>query len=234
MQQLKIPREEIKGLLFQAKLQNQVADTSLNTEVAATYLKANGTIQAAAPYNTNLRIDTGRIALQPLLALYSPAQAANVNGQTELHVSLQGPLQDRTRLEAHLNIPVLAASYKELQLAAAKPILVDYKNGVAVLQPAEIKGTGTDVRVQATVPIDAVNASTYYVQGAVDLRVAQILQPDLESSGHIQFDVNSERYSAGSNLRVQIRIVTANLYTPGPPVGLANPIAIIHLTPTHL
>ncbi len=234
MPQLKIQQQEIKGLIFQAKLQNQVADISLNTEVAATYLKANGTIQAAAPYNTNLRIDTGRIALQPLLALYSPAQAANVNGQTELHVSLQGPLQDKTRLEAHLNIPVLAASYKELQLAAAKPILVDYKNGVAVLQPAEIKGTGTDVRVQATVPIDAVNAATYYVQGAVDLRVAQILQPDLESSGQIQFDVNSQRYSAGSNLHGQIKIVNANLYTASSPVGLGNANGIINVTDTRV
>src|SRR5258708_17652905 len=118
MQQLKIPRQEIKGLLFQAKLQNQVASISLNTEVAATYLKANGTIQAAPPYNTNMQIDTGRIAMQPLLAIYSPAQAANVNGQTELHVSVQGPLQDKTRLAAHLNIPILVVNYKELQLAA--------------------------------------------------------------------------------------------------------------------
>ena len=234
MPQLKIQQQEIKGLLAQAKLQNQIANISLNTEVAATYLRANGTIQAAAPYNTNMQIDTGRIAIQPLLALYAPARAANVNGQTELHVSVHGPLQDKTRLEAHLNLPVFAVSYKELQLAAAKPIVVDYKSGVAILQPAELKGTGTDVRAQATVPIDAMTAATYLVQGTVDLRVAQILQPDLESSGQLQFDINSQRYGSGSNLHGQIKVVNANVFTASSPVGLGNANGVIDVTDTRI
>ena len=71
-------------------------------------------------------------------------------GQTELHATLKGPLKDKTKIEAHFTIPVLKASYQSLQIGIASPIRADYSNSVVTLQPAEIQGTGTSLRVQGT------------------------------------------------------------------------------------
>ncbi|HET6841892.1 MAG TPA: translocation/assembly module TamB domain-containing protein [Candidatus Angelobacter sp.] len=233
--QLQVQQQSIKGVLLETTLHNQVATIALNTEVAATYLKASGTVHTNAPYMTDLRVDTGRIAMQPLVALYSPAQAQNINGQTELHVTLRGPLNDKAKLEARLSIPVLAVSYKELQLAASKPILLDYKDGVAVLQPAEVHGTGTELRAQGTMPVTTPDAASFLVQGTLDLRVAQLVQPDLQTSGQIQFDINSQRYSSiGSNLDGQIKIVNANVHTASYPVGLDNANGVINVAGNRL
>ncbi|HLY99481.1 MAG TPA: translocation/assembly module TamB domain-containing protein, partial [Candidatus Angelobacter sp.] len=233
--QLQVQQQTIKGVLLETTLRNQLATIALNTEVAATYLKASGTVRTNAPYLADLRVDTGRIAMQPLVALYSPAQAQNINGQTELHVSLRGPLKDKAKLEARLNIPVLAVSYKELQLAASKPILLDYKDGTAVLQPAEIRGTGTELRAQGTMPVTTPHAASFLVQGTLDLRVAQLVQPDLQTSGQIQFDINSQRYSSiGSNLDGQIKIVNANVHTASSPIGLDNASGVINVAGNRL
>jgi translocation and assembly module TamB len=233
--QLQVQQQTIKGVLLETTLRNQVATIALNTEVAATYLKAAGTVHTNAPYMADLRVDTGRIAMQPLVALYSPAQAQNINGQTELHVTLRGPLKDKAKLEARLNIPLLEVSYKELQLAASKPILLDYKDGVAVLQPAEIRGTGTELRAQGTMPVTTPNAASFLVQGTLDLRVAQLVQPDLQTSGQIQFDINSQRYSSiGSNLDGQIKILNASVHTASSPVGLDNANGVINVAGNRL
>ena len=156
---LQVQKETIQGIKLQTHLQNQIADITLDSAVAQTYVKARGSVGIAAPYNANLRVDTGRIAFAPLLALYAPAQAPDAGGETELHVFVKGPLADKNKVEAHLEIPVLKANYKQLQLGAAKPIRVDYQNSVAVLQPTSIEGTGTSIRLQASVPVNNPNAA---------------------------------------------------------------------------
>jgi translocation and assembly module TamB len=228
---LQVQKQTIKGLNLNADVKNHVATLALNSEVAETYVRANGTVGIEAPYTANVRLDTGRIAFQPLLALYAPAQAANMSGQTELHASVRGPLQDKTKVEAHIEVPVLDASYKQIvQVAAAEPIRLDYVNGVATLQPTYIKGTGTDIHLQGSLPVASPKAASFVMQGTVDLQLAQMIQPDIQSSGQLKFDVNSQRYGAGSDLQGQIRLVNANFQSIDAPLGLSNGNGVLNVT----
>ena len=226
---LQVQKQTIRGLTFNTTLRNRIADIALNSEVAETYIKANGTLGIDAPYQTNLRLDTGRIPFQPLLAVYMPAQAADMGGQTELHLTLRGPLEEKSMMEAHLEIPMLAVNYKQIQLAATKPIRLDYQNDVATLQPATIQGTGTDIQLQGRVPISNLQAASFLAQGTVDLQLAQMIVPDLQSSGQIKFDINSQRY-AGSNIQGEIRLVNGNFQSLGAPLGLTNANGVITVT----
>jgi len=141
--QFQMQRQTIRGIVLHTTIRNHVANISMDSEVAQTSIKAQGIIGIQAPYSADVHLDTGRVAIQPLVALYSPAQAANISGQMELHVTLRGPLEDTARVEAHLEIPVLTAAYKQLQIGSARPIRADYRNGAVVLQPTTITGTGT-------------------------------------------------------------------------------------------
>ncbi|HEY6350839.1 MAG TPA: translocation/assembly module TamB domain-containing protein, partial [Candidatus Angelobacter sp.] len=226
---LQVKGQTIRGFKFDTTLRNRVADIALNSDVAETYVKATGTVGMDAPYMTNLRVDTGRIPFQPLLAVYLPAQAANMGGQTELHATLRGPLQDKSKMEAHLEVPMLAVNYKDVQLAATKPIRLDYQNDVATLQPAAIQGTGTDIQMQGRVPVSNLKAASFLAQGTIDLRLAQLIQPDIQSSGQIKFDINSQRYS-GSNMQGEIQLVNGNIQAMGAPLGLSNANGLITVT----
>jgi translocation and assembly module TamB len=72
------------------------------------------------------------------------------------------------------------------------------------------------------------------VQGNVDLGIAQMFAPDLQSTGQLQFDLDSKRYGPGANLNGQIKIVNANLHTLDYPVGLDNANGVINVTQTRL
>jgi len=211
-----------------------VAAIALDSDVAKTFIKARGTVGTDAPYAADVHLDTSRIDFQPLVAMFAPAQAGELSGETELHATLRGPLADKARLEAHVEVPSLALQYRQFQLAAAKPIKVDYQNGTATLQPASIRGTGTTIDAQAVVPLNSVKTATFLVQGNIDLQVAEMFMPDLKSSGQLQFDLDSRRYGPGSNLNGQIRIVQANLHTLDSPVGLDNANGVINVTQTRL
>lgn len=232
--QLQVQNQAIRGVALTTNVQNHVATINLNSQVLETYVKANGTVGIDAPYNAEIHLDTGRIPFQPLLAMYAPAQAATAGGQTELHATLRGPLQDKSKLEAHIDIPVLSANYKELQFAAAKPIHLDYQNGVATLQPTAIQGTGTDIHLQGSVPVASPKALSLLVEGTADLRIIQLLQPDLLTSGQVKFDINSQRYGVGSNIQGQVRLVNANVHATTAPFGLDNANGLFTVTKDRL
>jgi translocation and assembly module TamB len=230
---LQIDKQTVSGLTLGASVHNQLATIELDSEVGQTSVKGRGTVGIKAPYAADIHLDTGRLSLRPFLALYAPAIPHDFEGQTELHASIRGPLVDEAHVEAHLDVPVFIASYQQLQLSAAKPVQLDYQNGIAMLAPTSIQGTGTDIRLQARIPVNNVAASTFLVQGTVDLRVAQLLQPGLQSNGQIQFDLDSRKY-AGSNLNGQVRIVNGGIHAADMPVGLDNVNGTLTITKTRL
>lgn len=232
--QLQMRKQTVEGLKFQTTVQNHVASITLDSNVAKVLLKARGTVGIETPYMADIRLDSGKIDFQPLVALYAPAQAADLSGETELHVTLRGPLADKNRMEAHLELPNLDVHYKQFQLAAAKPIIADYKNGTATLQPTSIRGTGTSIDAQAVVPVTTPKAASFLVKGNVDLGIAQLFVPDITSSGQLQFDLDSKRYGPGADLNGQIKIVNANLHTVDSPVGLDHANGAINVTRTRL
>jgi translocation and assembly module TamB len=232
--QLQMNKQNVKGIKLQTTVQNHIASIALDSDVATVSLKARGTVGIEAPYMADVRLDTGRIDFQPLVAIYAPEQAGDLSGQTELHASVRGPLADTSQVEAHLEVPSLALKYKQFQLAAAKAIRADYKNGTATLQPTSLRGTGATIDAQATVPVTSLKAASFLVQGNIDLRVAELFVPGLTSTGQVQFDLDSRRYGPGSNLNGQIKIVSANLHTVDSPLGLDNANGVINVTQTRL
>jgi translocation and assembly module TamB len=232
--QLRVKQQTIPDIKLETTVKNHLATIALDSAVAQTFVKAHGTVGIEAPYQADVQLDTGRIDFQPLLAIYAPTQAPDFSGQTELHATVRGPLAEKAKVEAHVEVPNLALNYKQFQLGATKPIRVDYQNGTATLQPVSIRGTGTTIDAQAVVPVTTPKAATFLVKGNIDLKIAELLVPGLTSNGQIQLDVDSRRFGAGSNLSGQIKIVNASLHTVDSPVGLDHANGAINVTQSKL
>jgi translocation and assembly module TamB len=170
-----------------------------------------------------------------LLAAYAPEQAANITGQTEVHATLHGPLKNKNLLEVHVNIPVLKLAYgNSIQLAAASPIHVDYKNRVVDVQRASIRGTDTDLQFQGSIPTGGNGTMSLVLLGTVNLQLAQLFDPDVRSSGELRFNINSHGPAEGSDLGGQIEIVDANIASADLPVGLEHGKGVLTLTKDRL
>jgi translocation and assembly module TamB len=154
------------------------------------------------------------------MAAYAPSVPAGFQGQTELHATLKGPLKDKSRLEAHLSIPVLKASYQQLQLGIPKPILVDYANSIVTLQPSDLEGTGTKLHFEGNVPVTGGTAPTLTAQGSVDLRIIRILDPNVSSGGSVTLDVRSSMSGGKPGVEGQVQLKNVAMTTPDAPIGI--------------
>ncbi len=228
--QLQVKDQVLKGISLQADVANHVGTFALNSEVQNTYVKANGKVNLTGDYLADAAFDTQGIPLQPIFAIYAPAQAPDMNGETELHATFKGPLKKMEAIEAHATIPVLKLSYKQLQIAEASPIKFDYANDVLTVQPSEITGTDTDLKFGGRIPLKAGESASLTANGNVNLQLAQIFIPDLKSSGQLKFAINSAGSLSNPDVNGKIEIVDADILPADAPLGLDGGNGVLTLT----
>ena len=233
---LTVKNQKVSNLNLQANVANHVANYTLDSALLSTYIRSRGAVQLVGDYYTNATLDTAQIPFAPLVAMFVPSQAGNINGQTELHATIKGPLKRKTLLEAHITIPQLNVNYKNtVQLAAASPIRADYVNGTLDLQRSAIRGTDTNLEFQGRVPVvDRTQPMAVMLVGNVNLQLMQLLSPDVTSAGQLQFNINSYGQRANPDVQGQIRVVNATFATGDVPIGLQNGNGVLTLTKDRL
>jgi translocation and assembly module TamB len=232
--QLQVQQSSISGLKAELDVAHHYADLSLDSMVSQASVHAHSRVALSGNYYTEAVIDTNTIPLDALMATYAPSVPKGFRGQTELHATLKGPLKDTSQIEAHLSIPVLNASYQSLQIGIASPIHADYSNSVVTLQPAEIRGTGTSLRLQGRLPIGGTASPTLSANGSVDVRILKIIAPDVESSGTLALDVRASGSAANPTVEGQLQLKDIALNTADAPVGVEKLNGTLDITDDHV
>ncbi len=217
---LQLQQNSIGMIKAELGLANRRANLVVDSQVSQAALRARAQIDLAGDYQTDASIDTNSISLGPLLASFSSSVPQGFQGQTELHATLKGPLKDKSQLEAHITIPTFSASYQQLQIAAAAPIHADYMHSTLALQPAEIRGTDTSLRVQGSIPFAGSAAPTLSAQGSIDMQIARIFDPGLHSSGKIALDIHAAGSPKAPTIQGQVRIENVAVSTTSVPLGV--------------
>lgn len=226
---LTLQKQQMQGVSLKMDVANHVANATLQSAALHTNLQAKARINLVGDYMTDATVDTQGVPIEPLLATYSPAYAGQIQGQTELHATLHGPLKDRNAIEAHVTVPYLNLAYaNNIQLAATSPIHADYAHGMLTVQRSGIRGTDTDLQFQGIVPVGMQGPTSLMLHGSVNLQLAQLFNPEIQSSGEVRFNIDSN--GNGPNLGSEVDIVKANFAMATLPVGLQNGNGVLKLS----
>jgi translocation and assembly module TamB len=215
--QLQMRKGSISNFKADLRVAQHKADLNVGTNVSAASIRAHGTVNLTGNYDADAVIDTNTIPLEPVLATYASSVPQGFQGKTELHATLKGPLKDKSKLVAHLSIPVLEAKYQAIEIGIPQPIRADYANSVVTLQPAELRGTGTSLKAQGRIPIGGTSPPSLTAQGSIDMRILQIFAPNVQSSGVVALDV---RASGTKAVQGQIGFKDVALSTADAPLGV--------------
>jgi translocation and assembly module TamB len=233
--QIEIQDQKIADVNLQMNVANHLATANLTSAAVGTMIRANTKVNLTGDFLADATLDTQTIPLQPIFAIYAPAQASDLTGQTEVHGTLHGPLKNQKLLEVHLTIPTLKLAYRNtIQLAETSPVRVDYKDRVVTLQRSGLKGTDTDLQFQGS--MSTVNGApmSLLLLGTVNLRLAQVFAPDIRSSGELKFNINSNGAANSPDLGGQVEILDANFASGDLPVGLQHGNGVLTLTKDRL
>ena len=152
---LVIGQQTLDGLKLHADVAHQQASFTLDSATVGASIQARGVVTLNANYSAQANLDVRNIQLGALLAAFLPQIPSDVRGQAELHGTLHGPLKLRDQIEAEVDIPTLNLTYQSLQIGNASPIRAVYRGGVISIDACELKGTGTDLQIQAAIPLES-------------------------------------------------------------------------------
>ena len=216
---LQVRDQVIQQLQAHADLAGRQVNFTLQSEVANNTIQATGGVNLSGAYDANVTLDTKPFPIGEFLAMYVPGAPDQLQGQTEIHATLRGPLKDPARFEAHVSLPNLSIAYGPLQFASAQPIRVDFQNDVVTLAPAEFKGNGTDLRIQGSVPIKGTGQLNASAHGTVEMGLLKLVQKNADSAGQITLDVEARGDRAHPSVQGKIQFANASYSTPTIPIG---------------
>jgi len=227
---LQIRDKAIPEMKAEARVVQHRIELDVDSKVSEVSVHAHGQIALGGDYEAEAKIDTGTVPLEAIMGAFASSVPAGFQGETEMHATLKGPLKDKSKVEAHLSIPVFTANYQSLGLGIAAPIKVDFENSVVTIHPAEIQGSGTSLRVEGRVPVGGSTASTLTAQGSVDLRVLKVLAPDVNSSGNLALEVRATGTAAKPEIQGSVQLKNVAMTTADAPFGIERLNGTLDLT----
>lgn len=227
---LQIRDQAISGISAQLGVADHHANAVLHATVYQGSVEAKADVSLVDSRYANAGIDVRALPLAPVLAAFVSPRASAISGQTEIHLTLKGPVDHPAQMEGHLEIPSLSLGYGKAQLALAQPLRADYRNGDVTLMPTRVQGTGTDLTLSGTIPIRSVSSSSLSADGSMDLGVLHQFDPDLRSSGQVIIHVKSQQGAAPSAIHGELQIKDAVLSAETIPVGIEGVNAQINLS----
>jgi translocation and assembly module TamB len=220
--QLQIREAKISGIKADLNVANHRADLALNSEIAQSVVEARGSLDLTGEHHMRATLDTKGMPIEGLLALYAPAKSNGPHGVLEVHASAQGPIGDKAHMQAQVVIPTLKVDYQGLQIGNTRAIRIRYANSTIALDPTEIAGTDTSLRLEGQIPLEGSSFVTLSAVGTVDMQLLRFFQSDLQSSGKLLLDVRGTGATAHPALQGQIRLENISMMTPDAPLGLQN------------
>ena len=216
---LRVRDRTIQMAQAQLKVAQQHASFTLHSDLERGMLQAKGDADLTGDKMATAELDIHALPLGMLLASYLPSGGPHFGGETDLHATLHGPWNDPARIEAHADIAAFSVGYKSAEIASARPIRLDYRGGVATLQPTEMKGSGTDLNLQGSIPIKSAAPMDVSAKGTIDLAFMKGFTPDLESSGEADLDISARGDLAHPVTQGRMQIKNASLSSAAIPVG---------------
>jgi translocation and assembly module TamB len=228
--QLQTQGHTISNIAARLSIANQHANIDLHSIVEQGSVEAKGDIALTGDHYTTATLDVHALPVVAVAANFFPTQASKLGGQTEIHLTLKGPLETPEQIEAHLEIPSLNITYANAQLALSKPLHADYRNGTLTIAPSQIQGPGTNLTFGGTIPLKSQAAYALVADGTVDLAALQQFAPDVRSSGRMEVHIHSEGSVSQPNMQGQFEIKNAIFSTQALPVGIEGLNAKINLS----
>ena len=214
--------EPLGQMRLDAQLNEHQAKFSVVSVMEAGDIQANGQIGFQGNYPAKASFEAQTMQFGPLLAGFSTSPPQDLHGEVGFKGTLDGPLKDFDRVKVSVEIPRLVVYYRQISLANASPMLLQYQAGVVNIDRAEIKGSGTDFTVKGAVPVAAKGNFNASGSGVVDFKALTFLGADVQASGTANLDVKASGTLKNPDFVGNVAVKNVNYSSDTAPVGVTD------------
>ncbi len=169
---------------------NRQISYDVATRLAAATLALHGQTALFGDNATRARLDFSRFNIGAIL---KQANIQGLNGESSLagSVLLEGPLAHPGQMRGEARLQQLALTVAGILLQSNGGVHATLASGRIHLDPVRITGEETDIRAQGDLDLLDAQRLDFAANGAINLKVAQSIDPDLTASGNSTFEVEA-------------------------------------------
>lgn len=224
---LRIPRLEFRDQTIsnaesQLKLVGQRLDFTANAEAYGGTVQSQGQVELSGEYMTSATLCIHSISVGMLAARFVTKTQPGLKGSADVHAEIQGPLKDPSKLVIRAGVPAMSLGYQTVHLSLVRPLQMEYRDGVATLQPSEIKGTGIDLTFQGAIPIKSGEPFKIAANGTANMNLLQEMATGIQSSGEVRVAISGEGTLSKPTLQGDLRLRNVTLTTASLPVAVSG------------
>jgi translocation and assembly module TamB len=189
-------------------------------------IDAGGETRLTGDYETQDRLAFSGFDVGTALALFTPGK---IKAQSSIGgvVTVSGPLKTPVKLSGAAELSDFDVKLQGVELKAAEPLRVSLKNGMATLEQVHIVGEDTNMQASGTVQaFGATDAAggrlDVKASGSVSVAVAHTFDPDILSSGRVEFTVAAGGRTGKPSLTGRVKFDKVNVAMDGIPNGLSS------------
>ena len=173
-----------------AHTQGDTAYFTAQNSLATAQLKVNGQTQLHGNFDTRANVVLTNLNIAPFLrALH--VQSVSGNSSIGGTINVAGPLREPKQFSGDAEINQFAVTLQGIALQAEGPIRASLHEGILRLTQAHITGPDTNLAVTGTAALLGAQALEVSANGSVNMKLAQTFDPDITSSGHVDFNVEA-------------------------------------------
>jgi translocation and assembly module TamB len=218
---LALSGEQLGGLELVAHTANRTATYDVTSQLATAQLALHGQTQLGGSYSTQAKLEFSQFNIGALLNL---AHVQGLSGESALAgtATIEGPLARPEQLRGEVRVQQLAATVAGVHLQSEGSVHATLANDRVVLDPLHITGEETDLRAQGTLAIRGQHQLDFAANGAINLKVAQTLDPDLTASGTSTFQLEAHGPLQNPGFQGRIDFQNGSLSLEDVPNGLSQ------------
>ncbi len=160
------------------------------SSLASAQFQLKGQTALRGDFPTQATLVLTNLNIAPFLRAY---QVQSVSGNSSIGgtVRVAGPLRQPEKFNGDAEINQFQVTLQGMNLQSAGPIRAALHNGELRLTQAHITGPETDVAVTGSAQLMGEQALSVTAIGAINMKLAQTFDPEITSSGHVDFNVNA-------------------------------------------
>ncbi len=211
MRDLRLAGQFAGQLDAEAHTQGRALQLHMTSHLNTSHLELSGETQLTGDYQTQATLNISGFNIDPLLRTFS---VTGIRGSSSIAgaVTVSGPLRRPKQLNGDVRLSELAVTLEDVPIHSDGPLHATLRDGVFQMDSLRIVGTDTDLTTEGSIGLFG-NPQPIHgrASGSVSMALAQTLDTDIISSGHVDFSVTAEGTVQNPDLRGNVKFTNVNL-----------------------
>lgn len=213
--------EPLGTMEMAAQTANRAVSYDMSTQLATAELHLHGKTALSGDYETQASLDFPRLNVGTVFRL---ANVQGISGESALAgtVSIEGPLARLPDMRGEARLKQLEVTVAGVHLRSAGDVHATLDHATIHLDPLHVTGEDTDLHAAGSLSLQGKQDLNLAANGAINLKVAETLDPDITSSGDATFQMEAHGPLRSPSLSGQIVFQNGSMALEDLPNGLSQ------------